>query len=83
MAKPAAAISARPMARRWALPAATPAGRFVASVLTATSAAADVGVNLLDLDALAHEMIRAEIEGWAVPMTWWHRSAKPRVPKGG
>lgn len=37
-----------------------PAGRFVASVLTATSRAADVGVNLLDLDALAHEMIRAE-----------------------
>jgi methionyl aminopeptidase len=37
-----------------------PAGRFVASVLTATSAAADVGVNLLDLDALAHEMIRSE-----------------------
>jgi len=37
-----------------------PAGRFVASVLTATRAAADVGVNLLDLDALAHGMIRAE-----------------------
>lgn len=37
-----------------------PAGRFVASVLTATSAAADVGVNLLELDALAHDMIRAE-----------------------
>jgi methionyl aminopeptidase len=37
-----------------------PAGRFVASVISATSAAADVGVNLLDLDALAHEMIRAE-----------------------
>jgi len=37
-----------------------PAGRFIASVLTATSAAADVGVNLLDLDALAHEMIRAQ-----------------------
>lgn len=37
-----------------------PAGRFVASVLSATSAAADIGVNLLDLDALAHEMIRAE-----------------------
>ncbi|MER3386933.1 MAG: type I methionyl aminopeptidase [Microcella pacifica] len=37
-----------------------PAGRFVASVLTATRAAADVGVNLLDLDALAHDMIRAE-----------------------
>ncbi len=37
-----------------------PAGRFVASVLTATSAAADVGVNLLELDALAHDMIKAE-----------------------
>ncbi|MBX9472927.1 type I methionyl aminopeptidase [Microcella sp.] len=37
-----------------------PAGRFVASVLTATSTAADVGVNLLELDALAHDMIRAE-----------------------
>lgn len=35
-----------------------PAGRFVASVLTALTEAADVGVNLLDLDALAHEMIR-------------------------
>ncbi len=37
-----------------------PAGRFVASVLTATSSAADVGVNLLELDALAHDMIKAE-----------------------
>ena len=36
-----------------------PAGRFVAEVLTAVAAAADVGVNLLDLDALAHDMIRA------------------------
>ena len=36
-----------------------PAGRFVAEVLTALSQAADVGANLLDLDALAHEMIRA------------------------
>src|SRR5688500_4342719 len=35
-----------------------PAGRFVAEVLTAVSAAADVGVNLLELDALAHDMIR-------------------------
>ena len=35
-----------------------PAGRFVASVLTALERAADVGVNLLDLDALAHQMIR-------------------------
>ncbi|MFT4028659.1 MAG: type I methionyl aminopeptidase [Protaetiibacter sp.] len=34
------------------------AGRFVASVLEATRDAADVGVNLLELDALAHEMIR-------------------------
>ncbi len=35
-----------------------PAGKFVASVLTALSEAADVGVNLLELDALAHQMIR-------------------------
>ncbi len=35
-----------------------PAGRFVADVLTALTAAADVGVNLLDLDALAHRLIR-------------------------
>src|SRR5919107_5597231 len=35
-----------------------PAGRFVASVLTALAAKADVGVNLLELDALAHDMIR-------------------------
>ena len=35
-----------------------PAGEFVASVLTALTAAADVGVNLLDLDALAHRMIK-------------------------
>ncbi len=34
-----------------------PAGRFVAEVLTAVSAAADVGVNLLELDALAHRMV--------------------------
>jgi len=37
-----------------------PAGRFVASVIEATSRAAAVGVNLLELDALAHDMIRAE-----------------------
>jgi methionyl aminopeptidase len=36
------------------------AGRFAASVLTATAAAAEVGVNLLELDALAHDLIRAE-----------------------
>ncbi len=36
-----------------------PAGRFVAEVLTRLAEAADVGVNLLELDALAHEMIRA------------------------
>lgn len=36
-----------------------PAGAFVASVLEATRAAAAVGVNLLELDALAHDMIRA------------------------
>ena len=35
-----------------------PAGRFVASVLTALVEAADVGVDLLELDALAHDMIR-------------------------
>ena len=35
-----------------------PAGRFVAEVLTALEDAADVGVNLLELDALAHRMIR-------------------------
>ncbi|WP_152193909.1 type I methionyl aminopeptidase [Georgenia subflava] len=35
-----------------------PAGQFVAEVLQALRAAADVGVNLLDLDALAHRMIR-------------------------
>src|ERR1700755_7802 len=35
-----------------------PAGRFVAGVLTRLEQAADVGVNLLELDALAHEMIR-------------------------
>ena len=35
-----------------------PAGRFVAEVLTALQQAADVGVDLLDLDALAHTMIR-------------------------
>ena len=35
-----------------------PAGQFVASVLTALTEAADVGVNLLELDALAHSMIK-------------------------
>ncbi|RPF23257.1 type I methionyl aminopeptidase [Myceligenerans xiligouense] len=35
-----------------------PAGRFVAEVLTAVRAAAKPGVNLLELDELAHEMIR-------------------------
>ena len=35
-----------------------PAGRFVAEVLVALRDAADVGVNLLDLDGLAHEMIK-------------------------
>lgn len=35
-----------------------PAGQFVGEVLTALSEAADVGVDLLDLDALAHKMIR-------------------------
>jgi methionyl aminopeptidase len=35
-----------------------PAGRFVADVLTRVASEAAVGVNLLELDALAHEMIR-------------------------
>src|SRR5919206_187747 len=35
-----------------------PAGRFVSEVLTRLAGAADVGVNLLELDALAHEMIK-------------------------
>jgi methionyl aminopeptidase len=35
-----------------------PAGRFVASVITALTEKADVGVNLLELDELAHKMIR-------------------------
>ncbi|WP_375430118.1 type I methionyl aminopeptidase [uncultured Friedmanniella sp.] len=35
-----------------------PAGRFVADVLDALQDAAAVGVNLLELDALAHQMIR-------------------------
>ncbi len=35
-----------------------PAGRFVASVITALIDKADVGVNLLELDELAHRMIR-------------------------
>ena len=34
-----------------------PAGRFVASVIDALAERADVGVNLLELDALAAEMI--------------------------
>ena len=35
-----------------------PAGEFVASVLTRLVAVADVGMNLLELDTLAHDMIR-------------------------
>ena len=35
------------------------AGKFVASVLEATAAASVVGTNLLDIDGLAHDMIRA------------------------
>src|SRR5262245_35031167 len=35
-----------------------PAGRFVAEVLRRLEEAADVGVNLLELDALAHELIK-------------------------
>ncbi|HEY1134924.1 MAG TPA: type I methionyl aminopeptidase [Nocardioides sp.] len=34
-----------------------PAGEFVASVLTRLAETADVGMNLLELDALAHQMI--------------------------
>lgn len=41
------------------LEAMRPAGQFVASVLTALSETAEVGVNLLELDALAHQMIRS------------------------
>jgi len=35
-----------------------PAGRFVAEVITRLAEVADVGMNLLELDALAHQMIR-------------------------
>jgi methionyl aminopeptidase len=35
-----------------------PAGRFVADVLRQLEKAADVGVNLLELDALAHDLIK-------------------------
>lgn len=35
-----------------------PAGQFVAEVLTTLAKTADVGMNLLDLDALAHRMIK-------------------------
>ena len=35
-----------------------PAGQFVAEVLVRLAEVADVGVNLLELDALAHDMIR-------------------------
>ncbi len=35
-----------------------PAGRFVAEVITRLAEVADVGMNLLELDALAHGMIR-------------------------
>ena len=35
-----------------------PAGRFVAEVLAALTEHADVGVNLLELDELAHRMIK-------------------------
>lgn len=37
-----------------------PAGAFVSRVLAELVKAADIGVSLLDLDALAHEMIRKE-----------------------
>src|SRR3954467_118963 len=35
-----------------------PAGRFVAEALTRLAEVADAGVNLLELDALAHDMIK-------------------------
>ena len=35
-----------------------PAGRFVADVVVSLAEAADVGMNLLDLDELAHQLIR-------------------------
>ena len=35
-----------------------PAGRFVAATLTELARVADVGVNLLDLDDLAHRRIK-------------------------
>ncbi|MGN0111702.1 MAG: type I methionyl aminopeptidase, partial [Cellulosimicrobium funkei] len=35
-----------------------PAGRFVADVLTTVRAATKVGTNLLELDEVAHRMIR-------------------------
>ncbi len=35
-----------------------PAGRFIASVITAVAEKADVGVNLMELDELAHTMIK-------------------------
>jgi methionyl aminopeptidase len=36
-----------------------PAGRFVADVLSRTAAAAKVGTNLLELDRIAHDLIRS------------------------
>jgi len=41
------------------LAAMRPAGAFVAAVVRATAEAAAVGVNLLELDELAHDMIRS------------------------
>ncbi|MEO7349604.1 MAG: type I methionyl aminopeptidase, partial [Terrimesophilobacter sp.] len=35
-----------------------PAGSFVASVLSTLAESSKVGVNLLELDAIAHKMIR-------------------------
>jgi methionyl aminopeptidase len=35
-----------------------PAGRFVADVVVSLAEAAEVGMNLLDLDELAHQLIR-------------------------
>jgi methionyl aminopeptidase len=41
------------------LEAMRPAGRFVAEVLERLTGEVRVGINLLDLDRIAHDMIRA------------------------
>ena len=58
-----------------------PAGRFVAEVLVALRDAADVGVNLLDLDRLAHEMIKERgAESDTQPSTLAAKSTLSRSP---